>query len=71
MTSQEELTKGLRKAFASQLSTGQFHDFVVHCKDEHEFKLHRIIVAAQSDFFKAAVGSNFAVSLLINRLPPY
>lgn len=55
--------KALRSAFADHLSTGQFHDFVIHCKGGHEFKVHRILLATHSDFFQAAAGSKFAVKL--------
>ena len=48
-----------RATMVAQLSTGDHHDFVVSCGG-HTFKVYRNILAANSDFFRAAVGMSFS-----------
>lgn len=71
---QSDLTGPLHRAFADHLSTGQFHDFIIYCKDGSGFKVHRNVLAAYSDFFKAAIGSDFVVShskIIVQSLTSY
>jgi hypothetical protein len=46
----------------SFFDTSNFADCVIHT-DKEEFKLHRVIMSAQSDYFKTAFNGKWKVSL--------
>lgn len=40
--------------YSSLLVTGEHSDLVLRCNDGKEFKVHKAVVCAQSDFFRKA-----------------
>lgn len=51
------------ESLASLLLTGHFSDLTVTCR-ESIFRIHRVLMVTKSDFFGAACGGDFMVSLV-------
>lgn len=59
---QPQLSRSDANAQVSLLKTGDYCDFVIIC-GQARHKVHKAIICPRSDFFKAACGSGFKVTL--------